>query len=114
MAAASVTPKHHGIRIVSNTLMEHWQTIRVANSLHSMVIRMNAVTALSTLADANLMGSATQTSARSDAELARALVAKLAVAGERSTSEMLHELRRAFPDAPLAVRVAALEMIRSK
>jgi hypothetical protein len=79
-----------------------------------MVIRMNAVTTLSTLADATLVGSATQTSARSDAELARALVTKLSAAGQRSTSEMLHELRRAFPDAPLAVRVAALEAIRSR
>ena len=79
-----------------------------------MVIRMNAVTTLSTLADATLVGNATQTSSRNDAELARALVAKLAAAGQRSTSEMLHELRRAFPDAPLAVRVAALDAIRGQ
>ena len=79
-----------------------------------MVIRMNAVTTLSTLADATLVGSATQTSSRSDEELARALVAQLAAAGQRSTAEMLHELRRAFPDAPLAVRVAALDAIRGQ
>ncbi len=79
-----------------------------------MVIRMNAVTTLSSLADAALVGSATQTSSCSDAELARALVAKLAAAGGRSTSEMLHELRQAFPDAPLSVRVAALNAIQAK
>jgi hypothetical protein len=42
------------------------------------------------------------------------MVAKLTATGGRSTSEMLHELRRAFPDAPLAVRVAALNAIRSR
>jgi hypothetical protein len=94
--------------------MEHWQTFSVALSFQSMVIRMNAVTTLSMLADATLVSSATQTSARNDAELARALVERLGKAGQRSTSEMLHELRRAFPDAPLAVRVAALEAIRAR
>lgn len=79
-----------------------------------MVIRMNAVTTLSSLADAALVGNATQTSARNDAELARALVAKLSATGQRSTSEMLHELRQAFPDAPLSVRVAALNAIRTR
>jgi hypothetical protein len=77
-----------------------------------MVIRMNAVTTFNSLANAALAGSETHSSAHSDAELARALVTKLSAAGERSTSEMLHELRRAFPDAPLAVRVAALDAIR--
>jgi hypothetical protein len=109
-----VTPLHQGTIVVSNTLMEHWQTFRVALSFQSMVIRMNAVTTLSTLADATLVSSATRTLARNDAELARALVERLSAAGQRSTSEMLHELRRAFPDAPLAVRVAALDAIRAK
>jgi predicted regulator of Ras-like GTPase activity (Roadblock/LC7/MglB family) len=76
-----------------------------------MVIRMNAVTTLFSLSDAALVSSETHSSAESDADRARALVAKLAAAGERSTSEMLHELRRAFPNAPLAVRVAALDAV---
>ena len=47
----------------------------------------------------------------SDIAKARALVQRLHSAGRRSTSELLHELRRAFPDAPLAVRVGALEAL---
>jgi hypothetical protein len=78
-----------------------------------MVIRMNAVT-LNSFADATSVSSETLSSAGSDEERARALVARLAAAGERSTSEMLHELRRAFPNAPLAVRVAALDAIRAR
>ena len=50
--------------------------------------------------------------AKSETELARALVERLAAAGRRSTAEVLHELRRAFPDAPLEVRVRALEALR--
>jgi len=50
--------------------------------------------------------------AHSDAEMARALVERLHAAGRRSTAEVLHELRRAFPDAPLQVRVRALEALR--
>jgi hypothetical protein len=42
---------------------------------------------------------------------AYALVQRLHAAGRRSTSELLHELRRAFPDAPLAVRVGALQAL---
>ncbi len=42
---------------------------------------------------------------------ARALVRHLHAAGRRSTAELLHELRRAFPDAPLAVRVGALQVL---
>lgn len=45
-----------------------------------------------------------------DADTARALVQRLA--GQRSTAEMLQELRQAFPDMPLAARVAALSAIR--
>jgi hypothetical protein len=46
-----------------------------------------------------------------DMAKARALVKRLHAAGRRSTSELLHELRRAFPDAPLAVRVGALQAL---
>ena len=51
--------------------------------------------------------------AKSEAEMARAMVERLAAAGRRSTAEVLHELRRAFPDAPLEVRVRALEALRT-
>ena len=49
-----------------------------------------------------------------DAETARALVERLNAAGRQSTAEMLQELRRAFPDSPLAVRVRALEALRKR
>ena len=48
-----------------------------------------------------------------DMAMARALVQKLHAAGRRSTAELLHELRQAFPDAPLAVRVGALQALPS-
>jgi hypothetical protein len=51
--------------------------------------------------------------AKPEAELARALVERLHAAGLRSTAEVLHELRRAFPDSPLEVRVRALEALRT-
>ena len=51
--------------------------------------------------------------ATSEAEIARALVERLTAAGRRSTAEVLHELRQAFPDAPLAVRVRSLEALRA-
>ncbi len=41
-------------------------------------------------------------------------VERLATPAGRSTAEMLQELRRAFPDAPLAVRVRALEALRKR
>lgn len=47
----------------------------------------------------------------SDMAKARALVERLHAAGKRSTAELLHELRLAFPDAPLAVRVGALQAL---
>ena len=47
----------------------------------------------------------------SDMAKARALVQRLHAAGRRSTAELLHELRLAFPDAPLAVRVGALQAL---
>jgi len=49
--------------------------------------------------------------AGSDAERARALVERLYAAGRRSTAELLHELRRAFPNAPLETRVHALKAL---
>jgi hypothetical protein len=51
---------------------------------------------------------------QSDAERARALVETLRAGGRRSTAEVLHELRRAFPHSPLAVRVRALEALRGR
>ena len=47
-------------------------------------------------------------------EMARvhALVERLGATGRRTTSELLEELRRAFPNSPLAVRVRALEALR--
>lgn len=53
------------------------------------------------------------TPANSEAEMARALVERLAAAGRRSTAEVLHELRRAFPEVPLEVRVRALAALRA-
>ena len=41
-------------------------------------------------------------------------IERLAGAGRHSTAEMLQELRREFPDAPLAVRVRALEALRRR
>ena len=38
----------------------------------------------------------------------------LAAVGRRSTADMLSELRRQFPNAPLAVRVRALEALRTR
>jgi hypothetical protein len=49
----------------------------------------------------------------SEAEMARALVERMYAAGRRSTAEVLHELRRAFPDSPLQVRVRALAALRT-
>jgi hypothetical protein len=76
-----------------------------------MVIRMNALTPVPNADDASLMGSE---SGHFEVESARALVERLNTAGQRSTTEMLNELRRAFPDSPLAVRVRALEAIRRR
>ena len=70
---------------------------------------MNALTPMPSVADASLLGS---DSSHSEIEKARALVERLGAAGRRSTAELLHELRRAFPDSPLAVRVRALEALR--
>jgi hypothetical protein len=47
----------------------------------------------------------------SEMAMARALVQRLHATDRRSTAELLHELRRAFPDAPLAVRIGALRAL---
>jgi hypothetical protein len=67
-----------------------------------MVIRMNAMFPLPDSADATLQGSSP-----TDAE-ARSMVERLTAADHRSTAEMLEDLRRSFPDSPLAFRVRAL------
>jgi hypothetical protein len=41
-------------------------------------------------------------------------IERLAAIEKRSTAEMLSELRREFPDSPLAVRVRALAALRSR
>jgi hypothetical protein len=41
-------------------------------------------------------------------------IERLIAIGRRSTAEMLSELRREFPDAPLSVRVRALEALRKR
>jgi hypothetical protein len=71
---------------------------------------MDAPQSLLAIDDASSIGS---DAGRSDADKARALVEKLSAAGRRSTAEMLHELRRAFPEASLAVRVRALAALRT-
>jgi hypothetical protein len=86
-----------------------WIHIRGHRALVSMkVIRMNAPTPM----PASDMAAQPRNIA-ADMAMARALVQRLHAAGRRSTAELLHELRRAFPDAPLAVRVGALQTLPS-
>jgi hypothetical protein len=75
-----------------------------------MVIRMNAFTPVPNTDDTALAGagSAPSGTAMTDA------VERLVTTEQRSTAEMLQELRRAFPDSPLAVRVRALEALRRR
>jgi hypothetical protein len=75
-----------------------------------MVIRMNAFTPVPSPEDASSMSSGMPADA---AAMTRA-VEQLANAKRRSTTEMLQELRRAFPHSPLAVRVRALEALRKR
>ena len=49
-----------------------------------------------------------------DAERAMTHAIKRLAASRQSTAEMLSELRREFPNAPLAVRVRALEALRKR
>ena len=48
----------------------------------------------------------------SDAFLTQAMMDRIARVSPRSGSEALRELRAAFPDSPLSLRVAALEAFR--
>jgi hypothetical protein len=43
-----------------------------------------------------------------------AALERLSAAERRSTAEILSELRQKFPNSPLAVRVRALEALRSR
>jgi hypothetical protein len=75
-----------------------------------MVIRMDAFTQPPEVDGASVMdGSGTPT----DAAMTRA-VERLVRAERRSTAELLSELRRDFPNSPLAVRVRALEALRRR
>jgi hypothetical protein len=47
-----------------------------------------------------------------DAQLPTAMLQRIAASRAASSSEALREMRTAFPDVPLAVRVAALAMFR--
>ncbi len=71
-----------------------------------MVIRMNALTPVPA-ADSTPLDD-------TDAHPEIALIQRISAAGRQSTAEMLHELRRAFPHSPLAVRVRALEALRKR
>jgi hypothetical protein len=71
------------------------------------MIRMNAVNP-APIAEASAQSGNDAGQAMSGA------VERLSAAGSRSTAEMLSELRRQFPNSPLAVRVRALEALRSR
>ncbi len=49
-----------------------------------------------------------------EAERAMTRAIKRLAATRQSTAEMLSELRREFPDAPLAVRIRALAALRKR
>jgi hypothetical protein len=69
---------------------------------------MNALAAIRNTSNA---ASADDVRVRSDDERARALVQRLSATSQRSTAEILHELRQAFP---LSVRIAALAALRTR
>jgi len=69
---------------------------------------MNALAAIRNAASAD------DVRVRSDDERARALVQRLSATSQRSTAEILHELRQAFPHSPLSVRIAALAALRTR
>jgi hypothetical protein len=71
-----------------------------------MVIRMNTFTAIPNADDATALGP--------DADRAMTRAIQRLAASRQSTTEMLSELRRAFPHSPLAVRVRALEALRKR
>jgi hypothetical protein len=70
-----------------------------------MVIRMNTFTAVPD-GDAMALGA--------DADRAMTRAIERLAASRQSTAEMLLELRREFPDFPLAVRIRALEALRKR
>ena len=67
---------------------------------------MNAFVAIPDADDAAALGP--------DAEHAMTRAIKRLAASRQSTAEMLSELRREFPDAPLAMRIRALEALRKR
>ena len=71
-----------------------------------MVIRMNAFTPVPKAEDATTLGPS--------ADRAMNQAIERLAASRQSTAEMLSELRREFPDAPLAVRIRALEALRKR
>ena len=71
-----------------------------------MVIRMNTFTTVPNADDATALGP--------DADRAMTRAIQRLAASRQSTAEMLSELRREFPDAPLAVRIRALEALRKR
>ena len=75
------------------------------------MIRMNA---LPPVANADDAAPASRDHGQHEFDDARALVERLGAIGRQSTAEMLQELRRAFPDSPLAVRVRALDALRRR
>ena len=54
------------------------------------------------------------TAVGAEADRAMTGAIKRLAASRQSTAEMLSELRREFPDAPLAVRIRALEALRKR
>jgi hypothetical protein len=75
-----------------------------------MVIRMAALTPVPDTEDAAFAGGE---GAPSDTAMAQA-IERLVRAEHRSTAEILEDLRRNFPNSPLAMRVRALEVLRRR
>jgi len=67
---------------------------------------MNTFTTVPDVDDARALGP--------DADRAMTSAIKRLAASRQSAAEMLSELRREFPDAPLAVRIRALEALRKR
>ena len=85
-----------------------------------MQLPMHPLPAHSTLIieDAEPLGSVTLAppglTGRSEAELAQAMAQQVSAVGRHSSAEALKELRQAFPETPLAMRVAALAALRRR
>jgi hypothetical protein len=71
------------------------------------MIRMNAVTPAP-------VSEPSTPSADDAGQAMTAALERLSAAERRSTAEILFELRQKFPNSPLAVRVRALEALRSR